>query len=271
MVGVPFSADDFDWYRVPDHLKSHLPGRRRAAPQGRRGQGPGGAAVSSCKPKARQAISQAAAATAERAGGESLERTGLTDWTIGTLRRVFETRRAGQPVKAYPALVDDGDTVSVRLFDTEAEQQQAMWRGTRRLILLQHPGQPGEVRLGQADQPAEARPVAQSARLDPGPVRRLRDGRGRPADRRLRRPGLGRGVVPEAVRQGARGARRHDRPYGRPGAAGAGRLAGLRTPPEGRTQQPGPARQPDGRTRAAGRPRTARLRHARPGCGGCPT
>ncbi|NED62066.1 DUF3418 domain-containing protein, partial [Streptomyces sp. SID10244] len=68
-------------------------------------------------------------------GGESLERTGLTDWTIGTLTQVFETRRAGQPVKAYPALVDDGDTVSVRLFDTEAEQQEAMWKGTRRLVL----------------------------------------------------------------------------------------------------------------------------------------
>ena len=52
---------------------------------------------------------------------ESLERTGLTDWTIGSLTKVFETRRAGQPVKAYPALVDAGDSVSLRLFDTEAE------------------------------------------------------------------------------------------------------------------------------------------------------
>ncbi len=66
------------------------------------------------------------------------------DWTIGTLSRVFETRRAGQPVKAYPALVDDGDTVSVRLFDTEAEQAQAMWKGTRRLILRNIPVNPAK-------------------------------------------------------------------------------------------------------------------------------
>ncbi|WP_461029188.1 DUF3418 domain-containing protein, partial [Streptomyces sparsus] len=71
-------------------------------------------------------------------------RSGLTSWTIGTLDRTFETRRAGQPVKAYPALVDDGDSVSVQLFDSEDEQRQAMWRGTRRLILLNLPSDPAK-------------------------------------------------------------------------------------------------------------------------------
>lgn len=47
-------------------------------------------------------------------------------------------------MKAYPALVDQGATVAVRLFDTEAEQQQAMWRGTRRLILLNIPVNPAK-------------------------------------------------------------------------------------------------------------------------------
>ncbi|MGW0860757.1 DUF3418 domain-containing protein, partial [Streptomyces sp. NPDC002690] len=36
------------------------------------------------------------------------------------------------------------ETVAVRLFDTEAEQQQAMWRGTRRLILLNIPVNPAK-------------------------------------------------------------------------------------------------------------------------------
>ncbi|MET8408711.1 ATP-dependent RNA helicase HrpA [Streptomyces sp. NPDC005195] len=143
MVGVTLTADDFDWSRVPDHLKITfriVDERRRNLAEDKDLQ----ALRLQLKPKARQAISQAAAATAEREGGESLERTGLTDWTIGSLARVFETRRAGQPVKAYPALVDDGDTVSVRLFDTEAEQAQAMWRGTRRLILRNIPVNPGK-------------------------------------------------------------------------------------------------------------------------------
>ncbi|MFF7239318.1 ATP-dependent RNA helicase HrpA [Streptomyces collinus] len=143
MVGVPFEADDFDWAKVPDHLRITfriVDERRRTLAEDKDLE----ALRLRLKPKARQALSQAAAATASRSGGESLERTGLTDWTIGTLSRVFETRRAGQPVKAYPALVDDGDTVSVRLFDTEAEQAEAMWKGTRRLILRNIPVNPAK-------------------------------------------------------------------------------------------------------------------------------
>ncbi|MFC8100769.1 ATP-dependent RNA helicase HrpA [Streptomyces sp. NPDC057363] len=146
MVGVPFDAEDFDWARVPDHLKITfriVDERRRKLAEDKDLE----VLKVRLRPKARKALSQAAAATAERSGGESLERTGLTDWTIGTLSRVFETRRAGQPVKAYPALVDDGpaaNTVSVRLFDTEAEQAQAMWKGTRRLILRNIPVSPAK-------------------------------------------------------------------------------------------------------------------------------
>ncbi|MBL1083412.1 ATP-dependent RNA helicase HrpA [Streptomyces actinomycinicus] len=143
MVGVPFEAGDFDWAKVPDHLKVTfriVDERRRKLAEDKDLE----ALKLSLKPKARKALSQAAAATASREGGESLERSGLTEWTIGTLTRVFETRRAGQPVKAYPALVDDGDTVSVRLFDTEAEQAEAMWKGTRRLILRNIPVNPGK-------------------------------------------------------------------------------------------------------------------------------
>uniref|UniRef100_UPI003C7A0EDA ATP-dependent RNA helicase HrpA n=1 Tax=unclassified Streptomyces TaxID=2593676 RepID=UPI003C7A0EDA len=142
MVGVPVTADDFDLSRVPDHLKITFrvtDERRRKVAEDKDLE----ALKVQLRPKARQALSKAAAATAGPSG-ESIERSGLTDWTIGTLNRVFETRRAGQPVKAYPALVDQGATVAVRLFDTEAEQQQAMWRGTRRLILLNIPVNPAK-------------------------------------------------------------------------------------------------------------------------------
>lgn len=143
MVGVPFEAEDFDWAKVPEHLRVTF----RIVDERRRGLAEDKdleALRLKLRPKARQALSQAAAATASKQGGESLERSGLTDWTIGSLTRVFETRRAGQPVKAYPALVDDGDTVSVRLFDTEAEQAEAMWKGTRRLILRNIPVNPAK-------------------------------------------------------------------------------------------------------------------------------
>lgn len=142
MVGVPVTADDFDLARVPDHLKITFritDERRRKVAEDKDLE----ALKIQLRPKARQALSKAAAATAGPSG-ESVERSGLTDWTIGTLDRIFETRRAGQPVKAYPALVDQGTTVAVRLFDTQAEQLQAMWRGTRRLILLNIPVNPAK-------------------------------------------------------------------------------------------------------------------------------
>ncbi|MFI6345087.1 ATP-dependent RNA helicase HrpA [Streptomyces sp. NPDC050560] len=147
MVGVRVEQDDFDWSKVPDHLRVTF----RVVDEHRRALTgvPGGAEDKDLealrqrlRPRARKAISRAAAETAERSGGEGIERAGLTDWTMGALPRVFETRRAGQPVKAYPALVDEGpekNTVSVRLFDTEAEQQESMWRGTRRLLLRNIP------------------------------------------------------------------------------------------------------------------------------------
>ncbi|MFI7291462.1 ATP-dependent RNA helicase HrpA [Streptomyces anulatus] len=146
MVGVPVTADDFDLSRVPDHLKITfriVDERRRKVAEDKDLE----ALKLQLRPKARQALSHAAAATAGPSG-ESIERSGLTDWTIGALDKVFETRRAGQPVKAYPALVEQegaaAGTVAVRLFDTEAEQRQAMWRGTRRLIMLNIPVHPAK-------------------------------------------------------------------------------------------------------------------------------
>ncbi|TDD36700.1 ATP-dependent RNA helicase HrpA [Actinomadura sp. KC06] len=69
----------------------------------------------------------------------TVERSGLREWTIGELPRTYERNQAGYDVKAYPALTDDGESVSVRMYETEAEQARAMWLGTRRLILLNAP------------------------------------------------------------------------------------------------------------------------------------
>ncbi|MER7150402.1 ATP-dependent RNA helicase HrpA [Streptomyces lydicus] len=159
MVGVPVAAADFDTGRIPDHLKITfrvVDERRRKLAEAKDLE----ALRLQLKPKTRAAISKAFEEAAGRpardgkggrtgaddaqqpAGPE--QRTGLTSWTIGTLPRTFETRRAGQPLKAYPALVDEGSSVAVRLFDTEAEQLTAMWAGTRRLILLNIPSNPAK-------------------------------------------------------------------------------------------------------------------------------
>ncbi len=62
---------------------------------------------------------------------------GLTAWTIGALPTEVAENTSTNTVRAFPALVDHGDTVAVRLMPNEAEQDEAMWAGTRRLLRLQ--------------------------------------------------------------------------------------------------------------------------------------
>ena len=70
-----------------------------------------------------------------------IERRGLTTWDIPTLPRTFTRARGGHRVEGYPALVDEGDSVAVRVLGSPREQHVAMWTGTRRL-LLHHVGTP---------------------------------------------------------------------------------------------------------------------------------
>ncbi|MGK5500839.1 ATP-dependent RNA helicase HrpA, partial [Streptomyces sp. URMC 125] len=156
MTGVRVVPEDFDPDKVPDHLKITfrvVDERRRKVP-GKSESKDLEELRTALRSRTRAALSEAfeSARTTGDGGGDGAgvqQRTGLTSWTIGTLPRTFETRRAGQPVKAYPALVDDGDSVSVKLFDTEDEQRQAMWRGTRRLVLLNLPSQPAKFAQGK--------------------------------------------------------------------------------------------------------------------------
>ncbi|MGC4789883.1 ATP-dependent RNA helicase HrpA [Micromonospora sp. DT178] len=73
------------------------------------------------------------------AAAPDVARTGLREWSVGTLPRSIEQVRAGYAVTAYPALVDEGDTVGVKVFDSPAEQEAAHWAGTRRLLRLTVP------------------------------------------------------------------------------------------------------------------------------------
>ncbi|MDR2241235.1 MAG: ATP-dependent RNA helicase HrpA [Providencia alcalifaciens] len=70
---------------------------------------------------------------------DGIEQSGLHIWSFGELPQRYEQKRGGYSVKAYPALVDEKNSVGIRVFETEFEQQQAMWGGIRRLLLLNIP------------------------------------------------------------------------------------------------------------------------------------
>ncbi|MCP4306002.1 MAG: ATP-dependent RNA helicase HrpA [bacterium] len=79
-----------------------------------------------------------------QAASHDLERTGLTSWSIGELPTVVEVAGDGPAMQAYPALVDEDESVGVRLLATPTEQDTAMWQGTIRLLLLNLPS-PGKL------------------------------------------------------------------------------------------------------------------------------
>jgi ATP-dependent helicase HrpA len=64
------------------------------------------------------------------------EQAGLTAWTFGDLPELMEVNVGGRSVIGFPALVDEGESVALRVFDT-AEKAGARHRaGLRRLFAL---------------------------------------------------------------------------------------------------------------------------------------
>ncbi|WP_281545313.1 ATP-dependent RNA helicase HrpA [Grimontia sp. SpTr1] len=77
--------------------------------------------------------------TLSQVADDDIEQQGLTTWSFGTLPKMYQQKRGGFEVKAFPAIVDNKDSVGIKLYETEEEQRQAMQQGQRRLILLNVP------------------------------------------------------------------------------------------------------------------------------------
>jgi len=63
------------------------------------------------------------------------ERNGLTEWSCGELPEVVEFTRQGLTLRGYPALVDAGDAVDLKLFDDPDEALASHRLGLRRLAM----------------------------------------------------------------------------------------------------------------------------------------
>ncbi|WP_347058177.1 ATP-dependent RNA helicase HrpA [Blastococcus sp. HT6-30] len=125
-AGVVIPPDAWQPGQVPDHLRATF----RVLDDHQRPLAAGkdlAALRAQVAPQARASLARAAS---------ELERTGLTAWDLGTLPRTVEVRRGSHVVTAYPALVDEGTTVGVRVVATEAEATRLSWRGARRLLVL---------------------------------------------------------------------------------------------------------------------------------------
>ena len=125
--GVEVTGDDFVLDRLPTHLRLHI-----VIVDG------DGAVVDAGDDLAAIRDRQAGSARSALAEAASLdERRDILTWDLGTLDRVVEQRSGdGRVVRAYPTLLDRGDSVTLRVVDNEALQQRAMRGGVRRLLLM---------------------------------------------------------------------------------------------------------------------------------------
>jgi ATP-dependent helicase HrpA len=131
-TGVLVPIDAFDLDKLPAHLRVTFAV-----------ESPDGTEVA--RDKDLEALQRRLAAPVRQAVAEAvagdLERTGLRTWPeeLDELPHTVERTSGGHSVRGFPALVDAGAAVDVRVFAAQAEQAAAMGPGTRRLLRLSVP------------------------------------------------------------------------------------------------------------------------------------
>ncbi|ABE49480.1 ATP-dependent RNA helicase HrpA [Methylobacillus flagellatus] len=69
-----------------------------------------------------------------RSNSPGIEKAGLKQWDFGDLPPTLSFSRDGRQLTGYPALEDNGDSVAIKLFDTELAARQSHRAGVRRLM-----------------------------------------------------------------------------------------------------------------------------------------
>jgi ATP-dependent helicase HrpA len=131
MTGIAVTPRDFDYSKVPDHLRMRFTvvddkGRTVAS-------GDDLTAIQrTLAPDTRRAVAKVSS---------TLERSGLTAFPAEGLARQTSGTAGGARVTGYPALVDADGSVAIRVFTDPADQTRAMRGGTRRLLAMALDGQ----------------------------------------------------------------------------------------------------------------------------------
>jgi ATP-dependent helicase HrpA len=146
LTGVHVPQDAWDATKVPDHLRPTFRVLDDA------GQEVGaGKDLEALKEPLRPSFDRAMREVADDSG---MSATGQTEWTFGAIERSFTQTRAGHEVRGFPALVDEGSTVGLRVMASGGEQEAHHRLGVRRLLMLAVPN-PSAKLLGGLDNTAK--------------------------------------------------------------------------------------------------------------------
>ncbi len=130
-TGVVVPREAWDWTKVAEHLRpTYRVIDDDGAEQAR------GKDLEALKAPLRPQFARALAEVADDSG---LARSGETTWVFGDLPPSITQRRAGHEVTAYPALLDEGETVGLVVVGSEEEAAARHRLGVRRLLTLAVP------------------------------------------------------------------------------------------------------------------------------------
>lgn len=132
MTGVKITNEDWQLDQIPDYLKmsfSIVDNNKEIA---------FGKDLDKLKEQLKTQVQQALSSLTEKKS-ISLEQDNLTDWNFGTLPHIYEAKQKNYVVKAYPTIIDNQNSVSIKLVDSKQEQQRLTKLGLRRLLILNIP------------------------------------------------------------------------------------------------------------------------------------
>ena len=133
MAGVKITSEDWQLDQVPDYLKmtfSIINSNNEEIASGKD--------LVLLKEQLKNEV-QKALSTLTTKKIVSIEQSNITDWNFGTLPTTYEEKQKNYTVKAYPALIDHQNSVSIELVDSQEEQQKLNKLGLRRLLMLNIP------------------------------------------------------------------------------------------------------------------------------------
>ncbi len=126
-TGLAVTRDDFDVGGLPPHLHLNVRVVDEAGHELASGRD---------LPELKRKLGQAARLTFAQSTAAEHERTGITTWDFGRLPEKIAFTRDGRSLTGYPALVDEGESVAIRLLDTREAAEAETRGGVRRLLWL---------------------------------------------------------------------------------------------------------------------------------------
>ncbi len=129
LTGVSIPVEHWKDFVLPDHLRMNI----NVLDDNARLLGSGRDLLTlkaQFAEQSRQAMEEFSEAT--------IERSGITDWDFGELDAVHEIKQGGLTVLSWPALIDDGESVSLKLADSPVTARKQTRAGVARLYMLKN-------------------------------------------------------------------------------------------------------------------------------------